>query len=73
MVAPKDAKARRLVRCPDGTEGRLVHAPPPIGEPHRTPPHIGRGAARGRRAVVLVGGRHFRFDADTLELIEPGS
>lgn len=70
MVTPWDAKKRRLVRLPDGREGRLVFAPPPIGEEVRSVPHTGRGAYRcDGRAVVVVGGRHVRLFPHELHVI----
>jgi hypothetical protein len=68
VIGPSDAKARRLVRLPDGRTGRLVYAPRPQGSGYE-----GMGKARGgRQAKVLVDGRHVRGPVELLTLVDDG-
>jgi len=68
-VSPTDARAGTIVVTPDGRQGRLVYAPPTRERrPGDSVPHVGRGhsARQKGRAVVLVGGRHYRYDPNEL-------
>jgi hypothetical protein len=60
MVTPTDAKQRAVVVTPDGVSGLLVWVPPPLHERRHERRY------KGCKAVVLVGGRRFRFHPDLL-------
>ena len=64
MTAPTfaDAKARAVVRLPDGRTGRLVFWPPPPGAPRAR-------RSKGRRArIELAGGSMVSVPPETVTL-----
>ena len=74
-LTPADARAGVIVRTPDGREGRLVFAPATRDRrPGDSVPHVGRGHSTRNptKAVVLSGGRRYRYDPNQLTKVPQG-